>query len=62
LKRTKVTVGRLPIGKVNIAMEMHTEETFDMGMDTASPVADAYFDRAPFAFNGRIKRLHFENR
>ena len=36
-------------------------ETFDVGMDTASAVADAYFDKAPFAFEGELKRLHFEN-
>jgi len=36
-------------------------ETFDVGMDTASPVADDYFDQAPFAFEGTLKRLHFEN-
>jgi arylsulfatase len=36
-------------------------ETFDVGMDTSSPVADAYFDRAPFAFEGTLKRLHFRN-
>jgi arylsulfatase len=36
-------------------------ETFDVGMDTSSPVADAYFDKAPFAFEGTLKRLHFKN-
>ncbi|MCB1773487.1 MAG: sulfatase-like hydrolase/transferase, partial [Gammaproteobacteria bacterium] len=36
-------------------------ETFDVGMDLSSPVADAYFDQAPFAFEGRLERLHFEN-
>jgi len=36
-------------------------ETFDVGMDTSSPVADAYFDHAPFAFEGTLKRLHFAN-
>ncbi|MGB5986316.1 MAG: arylsulfatase [Desulfobacterales bacterium] len=35
-------------------------ETFDVGMDTASPVADDYFDKAPFAFEGTLKRLHFK--
>ncbi|MFZ1956314.1 MAG: sulfatase/phosphatase domain-containing protein, partial [Desulfobacterales bacterium] len=34
-------------------------ETFDVGMDTASPVADDYFDKAPFAFEGTLKKLHF---
>ncbi len=27
--------------------------------DTSSPVADACFDTAPFAFEGTLKRLHF---
>jgi len=36
-------------------------ETFDVGMDTASPVANDYFDKAPFEFEGTLKRLHFEN-
>ena len=35
-------------------------ETFDVGMDTASPVADDYFDKAPFKFEGTLTRLHFE--
>jgi len=34
-------------------------ETFDVGRDTSSPVADAYFDKAPFAFEGELTRLHF---
>jgi hypothetical protein len=36
-------------------------ETFDVGMDTSSPVADDYFDKAPFEFEGTLKRLHFKN-
>ena len=36
-------------------------ETFDVGRDTCSPVADAYFDKAPFAFEGTLKRLYFQN-
>jgi arylsulfatase len=35
-------------------------ETFDVGMDTLSPVADAYFDKAPFKFEGNLDRLHFK--
>lgn len=94
LRRNKVEVGKLPVGNVEIAMEMRTapamagpaelvfwingeqvktatiertipmvftaSETFDVGIDTASPVADAYFDRAPFEFNGELVRLHFK--
>ena len=36
-------------------------ETFDVGTDTSSPVANDYFDRAPFDFEGTLKRLHFRN-
>jgi hypothetical protein len=36
-------------------------ETFDVGMDTSSPVANDYFDKAPFEFEGTLKRLHFRN-
>jgi arylsulfatase A-like enzyme len=94
LKRSKINVGTLPTGDVQIIMEMRTElgmatpaaltfwvngkqvkqatiertiplsftasETFDVGMDTNSPVADAYFDAAPFKFNGKLKRLYFK--
>jgi arylsulfatase len=35
-------------------------ETFDVGMDLNSPVADDYFDKAPFEFEGTLKRLHFK--
>ena len=35
-------------------------ETFDVGMDTASPVANDYFDKAPFKFEGTLKKLHFK--
>ena len=34
-------------------------ETFDVGMDTSSPVANDYFDKAPFEFEGTLNRLHF---
>ena len=34
-------------------------ETFDVGMDLNSPVADAYYDKAPFKFEGTLNRLHF---
>jgi arylsulfatase len=93
LKRSKIKVGKLPKGDVNIAYEMRTpmgrgvpgelkfwingkeaasgtvertipliftaSETFDVGMDLNSPVADAYFDKAPFKFEGSLKKLHF---
>ena len=36
-------------------------ETFDVGIDLHSPVADDYFKKSPFAFEGKLKRLHFKN-
>jgi len=36
-------------------------ETFDVGLDTNSPVADDYYEKAPFAFTGSLKKLHFTN-
>lgn len=32
-------------------------ETFDIGMDLASPVAMDYLERAPFKFNGKIEKI-----
>jgi len=32
-----------------------------VGMDTSSPVANDYFDKAPFKFEGSLKRLYFKN-
>jgi arylsulfatase len=32
-------------------------DSFDVGMDSYSPVSLAYYDRAPFKFNGVIKSL-----
>ena len=39
----------------------HTaSETFDVGVDLGSPVALDYYDRAPFAFNGKINKIKIE--
>jgi arylsulfatase len=32
-------------------------ESFDVGVDLGSPVARAYFERAPFKFDGSIRDL-----
>jgi len=95
LKRTKINVGQLPAGKVEIAFEMKTppepvspaevvfwingkeaargtvdrtipgtftaSETFDVGMDTCSPVANDYFEKGSFPFQGDLVRLYFKN-
>ena len=43
-------------GKVprSAALAFTANDAFDVGMDSYSPVSQAYFDRAPFKFNGRI--------
>ena len=44
-------------GQVPAAMSLHFtggNETFDLGSDMGSPVSLAYFEQAPFAFNGTI--------
>lgn len=33
-------------------------DSFDVGRDTQSPVSSAYYDRAPFKFNGTIRRFN----
>jgi arylsulfatase len=37
-------------------------ETFDVGVDLGSPVSLDYFDRSPFAFNGKINNVTVELR
>ena len=37
-----------------------TNDTFDIGQDSFSPVAEDYFDRAPFKYNGRIGQVHIK--
>jgi arylsulfatase len=49
------TVGR------TIPLTFTASETFDIGRDTSSPVADDYFDQTPFAFEGTLTKLHFKN-
>ena len=35
-------------------------ETFDVGMDLGSPVSLDYHERAPFAFDGTIEKIHIQ--
>jgi arylsulfatase len=44
-----------------VPLTFTASETFDVGIDTSSPVANDYFDHAPFAFNGKLLRLYFEH-
>ena len=42
------------------ALAFTANDAFDVGMDSYSPVSLDYFDRAPFAFNGRIGSVHIK--
>jgi arylsulfatase len=46
-----VAQGRVPI---TAAMAFTANDCLDIGSDLGSPVSLAYFDQAPFAFNGKI--------
>ncbi len=46
--------GRVP---VSASLLFTANDAFDVGMDSYSPVSLAYFDRAPFRFNGKIATL-----
>ncbi len=54
----QITVDGRPLFHVDVvrtvAGAFSASETFDVGMDLGSPVSFDYFDRAPFAFSGRI--------
>lgn len=49
-----VAKGRVPR---NAPLAFTTNDAFDVGMDSYSPVSLAYFDRAPFKFNGKIESV-----
>jgi hypothetical protein len=49
-----VATGRVPR---NAPLLFTANDSFDLGMDSYSPVSLAYYDRAPFKFNGVIKSL-----
>ena len=44
-----------------IPLTFTASETFDVGSDTNSPVANDYFEKAPFRFDGQLNRLYFKN-
>ena len=41
----------------NAPLVFTANDSFDVGMDSYSPVSLAYYDRAPFKFNGKIEKL-----
>jgi len=48
----EVAKGRVPR---NAPIVFTANDSFDVGMDSYSPVSLAYYDRAPFKFNGKSK-------
>ena len=50
----EVAKGRVPR---NAPLVFTANDSFDVGMDSYSPVSLAYYDRAPFKFNGKIEKL-----
>ena len=40
-----------------VAGAVTASETLDVGVDLGSPVSLDYFDRRPFAFNGKINSV-----
>ncbi|NJN05578.1 MAG: sulfatase-like hydrolase/transferase, partial [Rhodobacteraceae bacterium] len=56
----KVNGGEVGSGRVPIGMSLHftSNATFDIGTDLDSPVSLDYFDKAPFAYNGKIGKTH----
>ncbi|MNQ70758.1 hypothetical protein D3C85_854030 [compost metagenome] len=55
LNGQEVAKGATPFTPV---LTFTASETFDVAEDLGSPVALDYFDRAPFAFNGKINDVH----
>ncbi|MDM0044533.1 arylsulfatase [Variovorax dokdonensis] len=51
----EVAKGRVP---VTASLAFTANDAFDVGIDSYSPVSLAYFDRAPFKFNGRIGQVN----
>ena len=44
--------------EISVPAGFTASETFDIGIDLGSPVSLDYHDPAPFAFNGKIQRVH----
>jgi len=64
--RVKLKVNGAEIGAADIPitapLAFSATETMDIGQDTGSAVSLAYFDRAPFKFDGVIHDVHIELR
>lgn len=45
------------LAKITVPGAFTASETFDVGTDLGSPVSKLYYDRRPFAFTGKIKKI-----
>lgn len=43
-----------------IAIRFSLDETFDVGLDTGTPVLESYVDKMPFAFTGTLEKFVIE--
>ena len=71
-RQVTVAIRELPVQPVNgktlaqgkvprtAALAFTANDAFDIGMDSYSPVSLAYFDRAPFKFNGKIEKVNIK--
>jgi arylsulfatase len=55
--RRIVATGQVPDG---MSLHFTSNATFDIGTDRDSPVSLAYYDEAPFSFNGSIGKTHIK--
>ena len=53
----EVATGRIPR---TTGFRLASNDSFDIGRDSYSPVASDYYDRAPFKFNGAIEGVHIK--
>ena len=53
----EVARGRVPR---TATLAFTANDAFDVGMDSYSPVSEAYFDRKPFSFNGKIEKVRIK--
>jgi hypothetical protein len=49
-----VAEGRIP---QTVGVRFSLDETFDVGSDTGTPVAEDYVDKMPFTFTGTLKKF-----
>jgi len=54
------TVGESRIEKTSPVGKFTLDESFDIGMDTGSPVIDEYDAKMPFKFTGKLRKVEIK--